>query len=113
MIIIVISMKRSRLEIHVQQWKRARNIFLVMGNFYMDRLLKRKKSLVELLNLMKLKRYNIKKLYSDPARRRMMIAQSTVATQAREGIDITLEEALASYDEVMKEKKIDKNKIKP
>ena len=28
----------------------------------------------------------------------MLIARSTVATQAREGIDVTLEEALASYD---------------
>jgi len=66
----------------------------------MDRLLKQNLT-------MKLKRYNIKEIYSDPVRRRMMIAQSTVVTQAREGIDITLEEALASYDEVMKEKKTD------
>ena len=29
-----------------------------------------------------------------------MIARSTVATQAREGIDITLDEALASYDQL-------------
>jgi hypothetical protein len=54
---------------------------------------------------MKLKRYDIKKLLSDPVRRRMMIANSTVVTMAREGIDITLEQALASYDEIMKEKR--------
>lgn len=55
----------------------------------------------------KLKRYDIKKLLADPARRRMMIAQSTVVTMAREGIDITLEESLKSYDQVMKEKRHD------
>jgi hypothetical protein len=53
----------------------------------------------------KLKRYDIKKLLSDPEIRRQMIAYSTVVTMAREGIDITLEESLKSYDEVMKEKK--------
>lgn len=45
-----------------------------------------------------------KKLFSDPARRRMMIAESTRVTMAREGVDITLDESLASYDKVMKEK---------
>lgn len=49
-----------------------------------------------------LKRYNIKEIYSDAARRRMLIARSTVVAQAREGIDITLSQALASYDEVTK-----------
>ena len=53
---------------------------------------------------MKLKRYDIKKLFADPARRRMMIAESTRVTMAREGVDITLAESLASYDQVMKEK---------
>lgn len=53
---------------------------------------------------MALKRYDIKKLYSDPEMRRKLIAQSTVVTMAREGIDITLEESLISYDAVMKEK---------
>ena len=45
-----------------------------------------------------LKRYNIRELLSNPARRRMMLANSTVVTMAREGIDITLEDALKSYD---------------
>jgi hypothetical protein len=54
---------------------------------------------------MKLKRYDIKKLLADPAKRRMMIAYSTVVTMAREGIDITLAESLASYDAVMREKR--------
>jgi hypothetical protein len=30
----------------------------------------------------------------------MLVARSTVSTQAREGIDITLEQALASYDKL-------------
>lgn len=49
---------------------------------------------------MALKRYNVKHLYSCPERRRLLIARSTVATQAREGVDITLDEALASYDQL-------------
>ena len=52
----------------------------------------------------KLQRFDMKKILSDPAQRRMMVARGTVATQAREGIDITLEEALESYDRIMKEK---------
>jgi hypothetical protein len=35
----------------------------------------------------------------------MMIARGTVAIQAREGIDITLEEALQSYDRIQEQKK--------
>lgn len=45
-----------------------------------------------------LKRYNIRQLYACPRRRRLLIAHGTVVVQAREGIDITLDEALASYD---------------
>lgn len=47
---------------------------------------------------MKLKRIDIKAILADPAQRRMMVARGTVAIQAREGIDITLEQALESYD---------------
>lgn len=53
-----------------------------------------------------LRRFNIQKILADPAQRRMMVARATVAAQAREGIDITLEEALESYDRIMKEKKV-------
>jgi hypothetical protein len=46
-----------------------------------------------------MRRYpEIKQQLSDPTKRRLLIARGTVATQAREGIDITLEEALTSYD---------------
>lgn len=50
---------------------------------------------------MKLKRLPkgaINAILADPAQRRMMVARSTVATQAREGIEVTLEQALDSYD---------------
>ena len=55
---------------------------------------------------MSLKRYDIRKIYSDPARRRLLIAESTRITQLREGIEVSFEECLASYDEVMREKKL-------
>ena len=57
---------------------------------------------------MLLRRYDIKTLYSDPVRRRLLIAESIVITMAREGIDITLEQSLESYDRVMAEKEIKK-----
>ncbi len=45
----------------------------------------------------KLRRYDMKKLLADPELRRKLIVQSTIATQAREGIDITEAEAEDSY----------------
>jgi hypothetical protein len=53
---------------------------------------------------MKLKQYDIKKIYSDAARRRLLIAESTRIAQLREGIEVSLEYCLASYDQVMREK---------
>lgn len=52
-----------------------------------------------------LRRFDMQKILADPAQRRMMVARGTVAIQAREGIDITLEQALESYDRIIKEKK--------
>lgn len=51
---------------------------------------------------MQLKRFNVKEISSDPNKRRMLIAESTVADMAREGIDITLDQALESYDQIKK-----------
>jgi len=45
----------------------------------------------------KLRRFDIQKLLADPELRRRMIVRSTVATQAREGIDITEAQAENSY----------------
>ena len=53
---------------------------------------------------MKLKRYDIKRIYSNPVLRRMLIAESTRLTMLSEGSIISLEESLVSYDLVMKEK---------
>lgn len=55
-----------------------------------------------------LKRYDIRWIFSDPQRRRLMIARSTVVTQAREGIVITLEDALASYDQLESSGELDR-----
>ncbi len=45
----------------------------------------------------KFKRYDMKKLLADPELRRKLIVQGTIATQAREGIDVTEAEAEDSY----------------
>jgi hypothetical protein len=45
----------------------------------------------------KFKRYDIKKLLANPDLRRHLIVEGTIATQAREGIDITKEQAENSY----------------
>lgn len=45
----------------------------------------------------RLRRFDIKKLLQDPDLRRRMIVRSTIATQAREGIDVSKEEAENSY----------------
>lgn len=45
----------------------------------------------------RLRRFDIKKLLQDPDLRRRMIVRSTIATQAREGIDVSKEDAENSY----------------
>ena len=45
----------------------------------------------------KLKRYDIKKLLANPDLRRHLIVESTIVTQAREGIEVTHEQAENSY----------------
>lgn len=45
----------------------------------------------------KFKRYDMKKLLADPELRRKLIVQGTIATQAREGIDVTEAEVEDSY----------------
>lgn len=45
----------------------------------------------------KFKRYDIKKLLANPNLRRHLVVEGTIATQAREGIDITREQAENSY----------------
>jgi len=45
----------------------------------------------------KFRRYDVKKLLADPELRRKLIVQSTIATQAREGIDVSEADAEDSY----------------
>jgi len=49
------------------------------------------------LTASKLRRFDIKKLLANPELRQNLIVRSTIATQAREGIDITHEQAETSY----------------
>ena len=62
---------------------------------------------LELPSTGKLKRYDMKKLLSDPKYkdiRRSMMVSSLIATQAREGIDVSLKEAYNVYDEFQRQK---------
>jgi len=47
------------------------------------------------------KRFDIKAILRDPAKRRLLIALVIQATQQREGKDTTFEQACAAYDRVM------------
>ena len=50
------------------------------------------------------KRIDLRKILSDPVMRRTLMVRAIVATQAREGIVTTLEQAGAAYDKVQQEK---------
>jgi hypothetical protein len=50
------------------------------------------------------KRVNIKAILADPVKRRKLMVASIIATQAREGITTTQEQAEAAYDKVQREK---------
>ena len=51
------------------------------------------------------KRVNIKAILADPVKRRELMVRSIIATQAREGITTTREQAEAAYDKVLAEGK--------
>ena len=53
---------------------------------------------------MKNRRVDIKKILADPQQCRKLMVQSIIASQAREGIVTTQEQAEAAYDKVQKEK---------
>jgi hypothetical protein len=50
-------------------------------------------------------RVNIKAILEDPELRRKLFIQVIVATQAREGIDTTPEQAATAYDKVLTERR--------
>lgn len=51
------------------------------------------------------KRLDIREILRNPVTRRRIMAQVIVATQAREGIDTTLEQAYAAYDRIQEERR--------
>ncbi len=57
-----------------------------------------------------LKRYDMKKILGDPVLRRWLITRSVVVTQAREGIEVTQEEAERIYDEHQLEKQNERDR---
>ena len=50
-------------------------------------------------------RRDIKKILCDPIKRRALCVMVIIATQAREGIDTTREQAERAYDRVQQEKR--------
>ncbi len=51
-----------------------------------------------------MRRVDIRAILSDPAKRRALMVLVIVATQAREGIVTTVEQAETAYDTVQKER---------
>jgi transglutaminase-like putative cysteine protease len=49
---------------------------------------------------MSTKRFDIRAILRDPVKRRTLLVNSIIATQAREGITTTREQAEAAYDRV-------------
>jgi hypothetical protein len=56
------------------------------------------------------KRFDIQKILKDPVLRRKLMIPTIIATQAREGITTTYEQAAAAYDKVQKEREDGKKK---
>ena len=51
-------------------------------------------------------RVDIKKILANPDLRRKIMVSTIIATQAREGIETTKEQAKQAYDKILKEKEI-------
>ena len=60
-----------------------------------------------------MRRLNVRAILADPAQRRRLIVGVIIATQAREGIDTTPEEAGAAYDRVLAERNVSERTMKP
>lgn len=52
----------------------------------------------------KLRRVNVRAILADPALRKRLMVAVIVATQSREGIDTSLEQATAAYEKVHAER---------
>jgi hypothetical protein len=51
-------------------------------------------------------RVDIKAILLDPVQRRVLLVRCIIATQAREGVVTTLEQAENAYDKVLREKAV-------
>lgn len=51
------------------------------------------------------RRVNLRAILSDPAKRRELFVETIIATQAREGITTTREQAEAAYDAIQRTKR--------
>jgi hypothetical protein len=60
----------------------------------------------------KFKRFDIQKILKDPVLRRKLMIPTIIATQAREGITTTYEQAAAAYDKIQEERDREKRKKK-
>ena len=60
-----------------------------------------------------MRRLNVRAILADPAQRRRLIVSVIVATQAREGIGTTPEQAGAAYDRVLAERNVSERTMKP
>jgi hypothetical protein len=58
---------------------------------------------IKKLTIIKRKRFDIKKILSDPMLRKEIITQTIIATQSREGVETTIEQAERAYFKVRKE----------
>ena len=60
-----------------------------------------------------MRRLNVRAILADPAQRRRLIVGVIIATQAREGIGTTPEQAGAAYDRVLAERNVSERTMKP
>jgi len=59
------------------------------------------------------RRVNIRAILADPENRRKIVVEALIATQAREGITTTREQAEAAYDKVQAEKATPQSVARP
>lgn len=53
-----------------------------------------------------MRRVNIRQILADPAQRRALMIETIRATQAREGVNTTAEQAAAAYDKILAERRM-------
>lgn len=71
----------------------------------LDRLVRNIRALAASVEATKKPRPNVKKILASPEQKRELMTETIRATQAREGVETTKEQAEAAYDKVQAEKK--------